>query len=165
MAVAAANSGKLRRPLSTLHEIKEKGITEVRKDKGKNMGQVRELGEFGTRRKWRKTAADVVAPARNFSGLRARFDEGLEGNGGGDSGAYIGQQMERDQRVNGWKSGRGFLPVADARISLEEEESVMSLLTSRWDPHVSLCGGKKRAGDAAGSSRAGCARLVLGWPR
>ena len=66
--------------------------------------------------------------------------------------------MERDRRGNGRKSGRGFPPVTDAKISLEEEDAVTSLLTSRhadrWVPPGSLWEEKKegRAGLACWAS-------------
>ena len=64
----------------------------------------------------KRTAAEGAAPARNRSGLGARRDGEMEGNGGGRHGLLIEAQKEGDRRINcpnGTRDRRSyFLPMS-----------------------------------------------------
>ena len=86
--------------LEELHEREEGGVTEVQEDKGKNMGLVRELGEFSTRRKWSTTAADRRAPATKMDGLGHGIERGWKGKMERGRRLLIEQRKEGDKGFN-----------------------------------------------------------------
>ena len=117
------------------------------------------------RRKRGNTVAESVTPASKFGGLGARIAWGGEGNGRGGRGLFIGSNMAGFNGVNRRQSREGFLPWFVAEISARGRRKRDVIADITVGPTCQSLRGKKGAGGAAESSRAGCARLVLGWPR